>query len=159
MADTLPKGWTQRMSRSKNAPYYINEHTGQSQWERPTAEAPKPIEEQVQVLHLLVKHSGSRNPKSWRSPNGISKSKQDAIDELLNYRNSIMNSGDLVEAFKNLASKVSDCSSAQRGGDLGMFGRGQMQKPFEDCSFGLSVGQMSDVVDTNSGVHIILRLQ
>ena len=70
-----------------------------------------------------------------------------------------MNSGDLVEAFKNLASKVSDCSSAQRGGDLGMFGRGQMQKPFEDCSFGLSVGQMSDVVDTNSGVHIILRLQ
>ena len=34
---------------------------------------------------------------------------------------------------------------------------GQMQKPFEDATYGLKVGQLSDVVDTDSGVHIILR--
>jgi len=59
--------------------------------------------------------------------------------------------------FEELASEVSDCSSAKRGGDLGKFGRGQMQRPFEEASFALKVGEMSGVVDTDSGVHIILR--
>ena len=73
--------------------------------------------------------------------------------------------------FDELASEVSDCSSAKRGGDLGKFGRGQMQRPFEEvqldflvfydlcfqASFALKVGEMSGVVDTDSGVHIILR--
>jgi NIMA-interacting peptidyl-prolyl cis-trans isomerase 1 len=59
--------------------------------------------------------------------------------------------------FAELAQHYSDCSSAQRGGDLGPFGRGQMQKPFEDASFQLQVGEMSGIVDTDSGVHIILR--
>lgn len=51
----------------------------------------------------------------------------------------------------------SDCSSARSGGDLGSFSRGQMQHPFEDAAFGLSVGEMSDIVETDSGVHLILR--
>ena len=59
--------------------------------------------------------------------------------------------------FEELASKYSDCSSAKKGGDLGPFGRGQMQKPFEDASFALKVGDMSETVVTDSGVHIILR--
>ena len=59
--------------------------------------------------------------------------------------------------FSELASQFSDCSSAKRGGDLGHFGRGQMQKPFEDASFGLAVNEMSGPISTDSGVHIILR--
>ena len=38
-----------------------------------------------------------------------------------------------------------------------MFGPGQMQKPFEEATFALQVGEMSEAVDTDSGVHIILR--
>lgn len=59
--------------------------------------------------------------------------------------------------FEELASQFSDCSSAKRGGDLGPFGRGQMQKPFEDATYSMKVGELSDIVDTDSGVHIILR--
>jgi NIMA-interacting peptidyl-prolyl cis-trans isomerase 1 len=59
--------------------------------------------------------------------------------------------------FAELASKESDCSSAKRGGDLGYFSSGQMQKPFEEATFALTVGEMSEPVWTDSGVHIILR--
>lgn len=60
-------------------------------------------------------------------------------------------------SFAELAQKYSDCSSARRGGDLGPFNRGAMQKPFEDCAFSLKVGELSEPVFTDSGVHIILR--
>lgn len=60
-------------------------------------------------------------------------------------------------SFAELASKYSDCSSAKKGGDLGAFGRGAMQKPFEDAAFSLKIGELSEPVWTDSGVHIILR--
>ena len=62
-------------------------------------------------------------------------------------------------SFEDLARTESDCSSAKYGGDLGWFSRGKMQKPFEDAAFALAPGEMSDVVDTDSGVHIIQRIE
>jgi NIMA-interacting peptidyl-prolyl cis-trans isomerase 1 len=59
--------------------------------------------------------------------------------------------------FVTLAGKYSDCSSYKKGGSLGKFKRGVMQKPFEDAAFALKVNEMSDIVDTDSGLHIILR--
>ena len=59
--------------------------------------------------------------------------------------------------FAQVAVEKSDCSSGTRGGDLGPFKRGMMQKSFEDASFALNVGEMSDIVDSDSGLHIILR--
>jgi NIMA-interacting peptidyl-prolyl cis-trans isomerase 1 len=60
--------------------------------------------------------------------------------------------------FKAIASEFSDCSSAKRHGDLGAFSHGQMQKPFEDASFKLRIDEMSDVVETDSGLHLIYRI-
>jgi NIMA-interacting peptidyl-prolyl cis-trans isomerase 1 len=41
---------------------------------------------------------------------------------------------------------------------LGFFGADKMQKPFEDAGFSLAVGEISGFVDTDSGIHIIMRV-
>lgn len=95
----------------------------------------------VRASHLLIKHEGSRNPVSRRTNQSTaSVSKQAAIEELTKWQEQIQ-SGQIT--FADAAQQRSDCSSFSRGGDLGQFGRGEMQKPFEDAAFGLDVGAMS----------------
>eukprot|EP00727_Mastigamoeba_balamuthi_P000027 m51a1_g10020 putative peptidyl-prolyl cis-trans isomerase nima-interacting 1 (183) ;mRNA; r:73369-74033 len=112
--------------------------------------------QRVRCLHLLVKHRESRRPSSWRQEGPIERTKAEARQTLEGLRARIV-AGEA--AFEDLARQLSDCSSARKGGDLGLFGRRTMQKPFEDAAFALAVGEMSGIVETDSGLHIIKRVE
>mmetsp|Transcript_28577 Transcript_28577/g.40140 ORF Transcript_28577/g.40140 Transcript_28577/m.40140 type:complete len:349 (-) Transcript_28577:277-1323(-) len=115
---------------------------------------------EVRVLHLLRKHKHSRRPASWRNPkitSTVEEAKQE-LEEFLEIITEASTQEELRATFEELARTESDCSSAKRGGDLGFFGRRKMQPAFEKASFGLQIGELSGIVETSSGVHILLRI-
>jgi len=86
--------------------------------------------EKVHALHILVETEEEAN-------NILNKLKEGIID------------------FAELAKEKSIDSSAQNGGDLGFFARGQMVKEFEDAAFSLKPGEISKAIKTEFGYHII----
>jgi len=63
------------------------------------------------------------------------------------------------EKFATIAKEISLCPSKKKGGDLGTFGRGKMVKEFEEAAFALQKGQISPIVKTKFGHHVIKRLE
>ncbi|KAK2875173.1 protein kinase ssp1 [Arthroderma sp. PD_2] len=176
MADTgLPSGWEVRHSNSKNLPYYFNSISKESRWEPPANTDTEKVymatnhsgpaadrfgaggqaEGKIRASHLLIKHRDSRRPSSWRESE-ITRSKGDAI-EILRAHQKRIQAGETT--LGDIAMSESDCSSARKRGDLGFFGRNEMQAEFEQAAFALKVGQVSDIVETASGVHLIERVQ
>lgn len=96
---------------------------------------------QVKASHILI----GLDPKADEAAKKKAKEKIDGI----------LKDVKAGKDFAELAKTSSTCPSAQQGGDLGMFGKGQMVKPFEDAAFALKTGETSGVVETQFGYHII----
>lgn len=113
--------------------------------------------DQVRAAHLLIKHTGSRNPVSRRTGASVTLTPEAAHAELAQLER-VIRQESVAEAFPKYAAMRSDCSSFKNNGDLGFFGPGMMQKPFEDAAFALEVGEMSGIVSSDSGYHLIFRI-
>lgn len=99
------------------------------------------IPEQVRASHILVQCDPNE-------PNEVKQVAKEKIEGLLK---KVKDGADFAE----LAKETGGFPSAPKGGDLGYFRRGDMTGPFEDAAFSLAPGQVSDVVETQFGYHII----
>lgn len=105
--------------------------------------------EQVLCQHILVKTEGMD-----------AADKAQALEKIKDIRKKILSSGDAGEigqAFSKAAAEHSDCPSGRDGGSLGWFGRGMMVPEFDKASFEMKCGEISDVIETQFGYHIILK--
>ena len=104
------------------------------------------MSDQIHASHILLMYEGSERSRATRS-------REEAQAQIADIAERLGGGAD----FAALARENSDCGSAQSGGDLGAFGRGQMVKAFEDAAFALNVGETSAVVETPFGYHLIRR--
>lgn len=116
---------------------------------------------EIQASHILIKHAGSRRPGSHREAN-ITRTRDEAAEVLKGLQQQLNEAAakspeELRRVFSNLANDYSDCSSFKRGGDLGKFTAEKMQAEFSQAAFALGVNELSQIVDSQSGVHLILR--
>ena len=88
-----------------------------------------------------------RTPEMWRASQILVPTEQEAVDVLQK-----LNSG---ANFEDIARANSKDATASRGGDIGYFRAGQLVPEFEKAAIGLNVGQLSGVVRTKFGYHII----
>ena len=102
------------------------------------------MSDKVSASHILLMYAGSMRSTATRS-------KEEAQEQIAALKADIDGGADFAE----LAKTYSDGPSKTKGGDLGYFKRGQMVKPFEDAAFSLDVNQVSDIVETRFGYHLI----
>src|SRR6478609_2677506 len=103
----------------------------------------------VGASHFLVQYKGS-----LRAPATVTRTKEEAKKRA----EEGLAKAKKGEDFAKLVGEYSDEPGAgQRGGALGEFGPGQMVKPFSDAAFKLKVGQVSGLVETDFGYHVIKR--
>ena len=101
------------------------------------------VPDQVHAAHILVRTDANSTPEQ----------KAEIKKRLEGIRADIESK---KITFAEAAAKNSqDPSNAQKGGDLGFFGRNQMVKPFEDAAFATKPGELSPVIETQFGYHLI----
>ena len=100
-------------------------------------------EPKVLCQHILVKSESGDLPEA----------KSAAFEKIREIRERILSGGDFAEE----ARKHSDCPSGKEGGSLGWFGRGMMVPEFDKVAFEMKKGEVSDIVTTQFGYHIVYK--
>lgn len=100
----------------------------------------------IRASHILLMYVGS-------AESDVTRTKAEALGQITELRDAIVKGADFAE----LAEQISDCPSGEEGGDLGFFSKGEMVPEFDRVAFDLAVGDVSDVVETSFGFHLIQR--
>jgi hypothetical protein len=116
---------------------------------QPTLPAAGP--EMIAAKHLLVMHVGSK-----AAPRSVKRTREEARARA----EQALARAKGGEAFDRVVAEFTDePGGAERHGDLGKFARDAMVKPFSDAAFALDVGQVSAVIETPFGFHVIKRTE
>jgi hypothetical protein len=102
----------------------------------------------IRASHILISYEGLPRTSATRTKDEAEQLATDLLARI-----------EAGEDFGEIAQAYSDCPSAEKQGDLGFFKKGRMVKPFEDAAFSLKVGEVSGVVETQFGYHMIKRTQ
>ena len=107
--------------------------------------------QEIAAQHILVMHAGSQS-----KPEGVTRTREEAKARAQQCLVRIRGG----EAFEAVVKECTDePGGAERGGDLGVFERAQMVKSFGDAAFSLRINEVSEVVETPFGFHIIKRTE
>jgi peptidyl-prolyl cis-trans isomerase SurA len=105
--------------------------------------------EKIHARHVLVRYKGAKN-----APATIRRTREQALKIAVEAQQKLSQGQD----FAMIAKKYSEDGSKDKGGDIGSPGRGRLAAPFEDALWALKVGELSTVVETEFGFHVIQRL-
>jgi len=115
-----------------------------------TATASAPAPDWITAQHILIAYKGAKN-----APKNVTRTKAEAKTLADKVRDEAK-----TTPFEDLVAKYSeDPGSKDRMGSVGKFTRDKMTKAFSDAAFALKVDQVSDVVETPFGFHVIKRNQ
>lgn len=105
----------------------------------------------ITVKHILVKHKTAKNPAP-----GVTRSREEACMRALEVRDKIRGGADFDALVKEYSEEL---GAVSRGGSIGSVERKDLAKTFADAAFELGVRQLSDVVESDSGFHVIVRTE
>lgn len=105
----------------------------------------------ISVRHVLVQYTGSKNA---RPP--ISRTREEACLRALAARDELRGGADFVEVVKKYSDEP---GAASRSGSLGSVERKDVAAPFADAAFELHPKEFSDVVESDFGFHVIMRME
>ena len=122
--------------------------------EQACAGVPDPTEDEVAAFYTAHKAEFVTPPQVLCQHILVKGSDDAALDKIKAVRERIVSGG---ADFAEEAKKNSDCPSGQEGGSLGWFGRGMMVPEFDKVAFEMKKGEVSGVVSTQFGYHIIYK--
>ena len=105
----------------------------------------------ISVRHVLVQYTGSKNS---RPP--VARTREEACLRALQARDELRGGADFVEVVKKYSDEP---GAASRSGSLGTVERKDLAAPFADAAFELRSKEFSDVVESDFGFHVIMRME
>jgi parvulin-like peptidyl-prolyl isomerase len=104
---------------------------------------------EISARHVLVMHAGSR-----AKPESVTRTREEAKTRAQECLQKLRAGGEFAELVREYSDEP---GAAERGGDLGSFGREVMVQSFTNAAFDLKVNEVSEVVETPYGFHVIQR--